>query len=421
MRTHLIGILGISVLFGVAAAGSRGGGRGEALTELGRRLFMDPTVSGSGKFSCASCHEPEHGFSDPRVLSEDVGGTTRRRSQPLLDLEQGKGFHWDGEFGSVRELVFARLAPPQEAVAQSFALHQRRFGEALDADRRPDKGEFDRTVARLVPPYYGPPAPTTPGPVPVVAPLLARLGEDDRYARGFAEAFGSGSITTERFVAALEAYLRTLRSAPNALDRFLGSDPEALLPAARRGLALFSGKASCASCHSLEGPGGGAPHTDGKFHDTGVSMRTVLLAFQGSSGADGGRGEMSFVADDLGTSRPRASGTWRGGPPTCTTARSPRWKRWSATTTAAGRPTDAWRRRCVRSSSPTPRSTTWSPSCAPSTARRGPVWGRRRIRAPGACACWISPAVPCAGSPLRSIPSATASWIWRPPGPPFAR
>src|SRR6185369_9253704 len=74
------------------------------VVELGRRLFMDPTVSRLGGHSCASCHDPEQGFSDPRNRSADDGGSTKRHSQPLVDLA-GEGFHWDGQFKTVRQLL----------------------------------------------------------------------------------------------------------------------------------------------------------------------------------------------------------------------------------------------------------------------------------------------------------------------------
>src|SRR5688500_12522553 len=57
----------------------------EAKVELGRRLFFDPVASRSGARSCASCHDPEHGFSDPTPRSDDDVSRTRRHSQTLLD------------------------------------------------------------------------------------------------------------------------------------------------------------------------------------------------------------------------------------------------------------------------------------------------------------------------------------------------
>jgi cytochrome c peroxidase len=46
-----------------------------ALTLLGRALFFDPALSGSGKISCASCHDPKHDFGPPNVLAVQRGGS----------------------------------------------------------------------------------------------------------------------------------------------------------------------------------------------------------------------------------------------------------------------------------------------------------------------------------------------------------
>ncbi|WP_197419467.1 cytochrome-c peroxidase, partial [Burkholderia sp. MSMB2040] len=36
------------------------------MTALGRQLFFDPSLSGSGKLACASCHSPQHAFGPPK-------------------------------------------------------------------------------------------------------------------------------------------------------------------------------------------------------------------------------------------------------------------------------------------------------------------------------------------------------------------
>ena len=45
-----------------------------AMAQLGRKLFFDPSLSGSGKLSCASCHAPEHGYAPNNALSVQLGG-----------------------------------------------------------------------------------------------------------------------------------------------------------------------------------------------------------------------------------------------------------------------------------------------------------------------------------------------------------
>lgn len=89
--------------------GRRMSTRERARVELGRRLFFDPAVSRLGFRSCADCHAPDHGFSDPSPRSFDERGPTRRHSQTLIDGADNPSAHWDGEFAGVRDLVTARL------------------------------------------------------------------------------------------------------------------------------------------------------------------------------------------------------------------------------------------------------------------------------------------------------------------------
>jgi cytochrome c peroxidase len=45
-----------------------------AMALLGQELFHDPRLSGSGKLSCASCHDPAHAFGPPGAVSVMIGG-----------------------------------------------------------------------------------------------------------------------------------------------------------------------------------------------------------------------------------------------------------------------------------------------------------------------------------------------------------
>ncbi|MFO0577860.1 MAG: cytochrome c peroxidase [Polyangia bacterium] len=76
---------------------------------------------------------------------------------------------------------------------------------------------------------------------------------------------------------ALSAYMRRLRSAGSAYDRWLAGDHEAMSPAAQRGLRLFIGKAECIMCHS------GPNFTDWRFHNLGVPSDDVEQKTAGST------------------------------------------------------------------------------------------------------------------------------------------
>ena len=55
---------------------------------LGKQMFFDPSLSASGKMSCANCHSPEHAYGPPNGLAVQLGGPDMRqpgtRSVPSL-------------------------------------------------------------------------------------------------------------------------------------------------------------------------------------------------------------------------------------------------------------------------------------------------------------------------------------------------
>ncbi len=63
----------------------------------------------------------------------------------------------------------------------------------------------------------------------------------------------------------MATYERSIVSTDAPFDRWIHGDEVAISAAAKRGFALFNGKANCAVCHS------GWAFTDGSFHDIGVA------------------------------------------------------------------------------------------------------------------------------------------------------
>jgi len=63
----------------------------------------------------------------------------------------------------------------------------------------------------------------------------------------------------------LATFERTIVSGDAPFDRWIHGDEAAISAAAKRGFALFNGKANCAVCHS------GWTFTDAAFHDIGVA------------------------------------------------------------------------------------------------------------------------------------------------------
>jgi len=274
----------------------------QAVVELGRRLFFDPAASRAGKFACAECHKPEHGFSDPRRFSVDENGTTSRHSQTLIDLKDGSGFHWDGEFDYLDQLLTARVAPLPAVMKQTRELVKTHFLAAERRGDRPSEEAYNEKLRSLTPPYYGPDTPRTGPTRPFPQPLLARLSSDGRYDRAFRKAFGRSEPTTERIVESMRAYLLSIESGENRFDEYLDGKPDALTAAERRGLRLFEGKAGCAQCHVSRTDGNGfAKFTDYTYRNTGIAFHRLKVDFKKTVGMDMGFGGQTFASADIGS------------------------------------------------------------------------------------------------------------------------
>lgn len=191
---------------------------------LGRWLFYDKRLSADGSISCATCHRPEHGFSQPTSVSIGIRGQLGTRKAPSLlnqsvslarDVHKRAYFAWDGRSASLEEQTLRAIDNPRE------------MGNA-------------------------------PG------SMVRRLSAIRGYRPYFKEVFGTEEITDARVAHAIADYVRTRVSGNSAFDRWNAGDNNALSPAARLGQDLFFEKANCASCHMGDG------FTDGIFHTLGV-------------------------------------------------------------------------------------------------------------------------------------------------------
>src|SRR5690606_5875518 len=82
--------------------------------KLGHQLFFEKRLSKDFTLSCASCHLPEHGFSDPNTVSIGVNGKTgRRQAMSLLNLAWSDQFFWDGRAKTLREQA---LSPVPDSI-----------------------------------------------------------------------------------------------------------------------------------------------------------------------------------------------------------------------------------------------------------------------------------------------------------------
>ncbi|MAG63571.1 cytochrome-c peroxidase [Candidatus Woesearchaeota archaeon] len=204
---------------------------------LGRQLFFDPVLSSDRSVACASCHQPGHGFADPRPLSLGVQGrVTLRHAPALLNRALGKTFMWDGRAASLEEQVLQPIVNPLE---MDLSLED----------------------------------------------ALARLASDEGYTALFKSLTG-GPPTEVDLSRALATFVRHLWHAGSAVDRFRSGDVSVLSREEKSGMWIYESRGGCWRCH------GGANFTDEAFHNTGIGVRNgvPLPGRMGVTGSEQDRG-----------------------------------------------------------------------------------------------------------------------------------
>jgi cytochrome c peroxidase len=184
------------------------------LVALGRRLFFDPRLSAGDRRSCATCHQPAHGFADARRRARVDAGSGVVRNVPTL--------------------LNAGLQPFQFADQRSRALEDQ-VAVVLQNPREMNQ-PLDVTVAKL--------------------------RRDTALAGRFVSVYGGRrdqAISGRRVQTTLAAFVRSLIAVDSRFDRAVRGDIPALSGAERRGFNLFMGKAACGTCHFAPTFGGSLP------------------------------------------------------------------------------------------------------------------------------------------------------------------
>lgn len=189
--------------------------------ELGKSLFFDTRLSGSGKISCATCHKPELNWTDGIEKSEGhEGAKTTRNAPTIANSWFYKKLFWDGRARDLQDQAFAPIVSEVE-------MHSE---------------------------------------MPEVMMKLRRI---KGYRELFKKAFGTDDIDPDRMTEAIAVFEKTVVSGRSRFDEFLSGNKKALNNSELRGLHLFRTKARCFNCHN------GPLFTDNQFHRNNITFDFV--------------------------------------------------------------------------------------------------------------------------------------------------
>jgi cytochrome c peroxidase len=211
---------------------------------LGKLLFFDPRLSGSGQISCASCHDPDLAWADGRTVSFGHNRKALKRNAPSIQFAAfSKSLFWDG-----------RAADLEDQFSGPVLAHDEMNGDA--------------------------------------EAIVQRLESVPEYRLRFKEVFGAEKLTLQDAAKAVATFERTIAQlgGRSAYDKFLEGKSNALSDSALRGLHIFRTSGRCLNCHN------GPAFSDGQFHDLGFSFYQRTLE-------DLGRYNVTKEAADVGRFR----------------------------------------------------------------------------------------------------------------------
>jgi cytochrome c peroxidase len=171
---------------------------------LGHKLFFDPILSRDNTLACAGCHNPEHGFSDPRRVSLGVGGTPGiRQAMPIINMAWHTRFFWDGRDSTLQNQA---IRPVQDSIEMHLPWEQ----------------------------------------------ALVRLNSNSMYKNLFKNAFNVQTITQSEVLKALEQYEKALIVYNSPFDKYQRKEAS-LSESALRGMQIFNTeKGDCFHCHTTQ-------------------------------------------------------------------------------------------------------------------------------------------------------------------------
>jgi cytochrome c peroxidase len=248
--------------------------------DLGKVLFFDKNLSKNRTQACATCHNPEAGFTDNRdngikamaSLGDDGKSLGDRQAPSAAYAKFSPKFHFDekkkkyigGQFWDGREATLAGQAggPPLNPIEMGM-------------------GSKKEVVDRLKENSY------------YVSAFKSIYGED---------IFNSDDKAYEATTKAIESFEMTKEFSPfdSKYDRFLRDEYDlTVLEDLGRSIFFSNNNNSCATCHVLKGEDKeGETFTNYEYHNIGVPANKELRAKNGVKDVDGGLLNNPNVTDE---------------------------------------------------------------------------------------------------------------------------
>lgn len=234
------------------------------MTDMGRAMFLEQSLSASGKLSCASCHSPEHAYGPPNSLAVQLGGG-------------------DARAAGTRAVPSLRYRQTTPAFTEHF--HDDDGDDSVDAgptggrnwDGRAASGHEQALIPLLAANEMG-----NVNAAAVVAKLRAGpLAAQFRHTYG-ADVFASDAVAMRWIAMSLEVF----QESPADFYPYTSKYDAVLRKQATlshqeaRGLALFNDekKGNCAACHisAVQGSGAFPQFTDYGLINIGVPRNAAL-------------------------------------------------------------------------------------------------------------------------------------------------
>lgn len=215
---------------------------------LGKQLFFDTRLSGTGEMSCGTCHEVAKSFTDAKTTpTGSTGQVVPRNSPSLANVGYYGTFTWFNPTLTTLE---------DQVVVPLFGENPVEMGVTGNEDA-----------------------------------ILGRLRDDQAMAEAFVAAFPDEDepVSFGNVAKAIASFERTLISGDSPYDRYVAGDVSAMSEAALRGFDLFfSERLECYHCHSgvnftTSFRSSLSQHAELDFHNTGLYNVGGTGAYPGES------------------------------------------------------------------------------------------------------------------------------------------